>query len=154
MTEAVAHVTTTISDGLHPLFKGQLPVDLCVDSPDSNSLAAHAWKVGFSARGDSKTTVQDVIPHVQFGDARCVHRRNEVDCGNGLSFRTGDFVCHIDNEFVGPDSVERGNVEVWQFVWAILSFRIRNAPDECGQSSRRVSRATDRSLTLGPTQGI
>src|SRR6185436_1889629 len=78
--KTVAHVGASTRQAVAPGGKVNplLFSELHIDAALADSLAAHARKIGLTADLEREAAVQDMIPHIPFGNPWRVHRADEI----------------------------------------------------------------------------
>jgi len=148
---AVTDITPPGTQAFHPVVIVESPPKFHIDAADSHALAGHAGEVGLAAGDDIEPAVEHVIPDVPLRLPRGVHRGDEVDGGDQLSVFPRHLVGHVHDELHRPDTVERGQVEMRQSMRAVTAGC---ATIECHQARTAVCGPGDRTLLLGPAQGV
>ena len=78
--ETIAHIRSPARETIAPSGKIEalLFSELHIDATLTDTLATHAREICLAADLEREAAVQDVIPHVPLGDARRVHRADEI----------------------------------------------------------------------------
>src|SRR5438445_553830 len=98
MAQSVAAIAAAILQALNPRVIVQRFVSrlLDVNTSQSDFVAINTREVSFAADAGLHSTVQSVVPDVQFPDHRGINGGNEIT----------SVLCRRHDEFVGADSIE------------------------------------------------
>ena len=102
MAFSVCHIAATVLDAFDVAVKVEgVVVEFDVEPAQSDAFPIDAGEVGFATDSGAKTTVEGVVPDVEFP----VDRR--VDGGDEVNRIVG----HVHDVLVGPDAIEARHLQ-------------------------------------------
>ena len=130
MAGSVPDVTASIEQASNPLVVGHrlLVIELNVNAPEAHALTVNTGKIGFATDPGLETSVEHVVPDIEFPNGGGIDRRDEIT----------SVVWSRDNVLVGSDPIERWHRIVWEFVGRPAGLARFASPPGIGQRAART----------------
>src|SRR4051812_49009397 len=131
-----------MADAFAPLVVIEFAVQFDIGTTEANFLAIDAGEIRFTTNAGAKAGVERVIPDVEFPDVGRIAHGKKIDGRHQFSVGAGDFVCYVDDIFIGSNAIKSRHSVVRQRI----VFQL--------ESPTRMGGATNSALFFGPAERV